>query len=682
MLWLVSLVSAAETPASTEEVAEAPLEVIVYADLRHRPDRETPTSTTVIGAETIERRDATHLEEVLNTAANVNFASGTSRARFYQIRGIGERSQYTEPLNPSVGLMVDGIDLTGLGTVASLVDTRQVEVLKGPQGTLYGANAMAGLIVVDTNEPGEEWGAEATIGLRNYDTLEARGMVNAPLSDAFKLRLATSYLRSDGFIENTHLGRDDTMGRDELTVRGKLAWTIAPEVDATVSAFHGRANNGFDAFNFDNDRTTQADQPGYDDQDTTGASAGLVWRTPVASVEARFAHAFSNSAYGYDEDWTYEGYHPDGYSSFDAYERDIRMSSAEVRLISGEDGDLFGDRTDWVVGLYAYDRKADLTRTYTYLDEDFQSTNRITRVAAYGEATTRFDSPFSVTLGLRGEQNTLRYSDNTGVTGKPSEPLWGGKLAGTYGFRPASVYALVSRGYKSGGFNADPSLPADLQAFRTEALWNGELGLKSSWADGRSRAKAAVFYQARTQVQSNGSLTIVRDDGSTQFIDYTENADRGYNAGVEAEADVELIPQLRAYGSLGLLQTRLFAADPNETYHDREQAMAPSYQGVVGMRAKVGPVFGGTEVEAKDSFYFSPRHDTQSTAYGLVNAHLGVDVGESLTFTVWGRNLNDAKVYTRGFGAFGNDPANGYETQPYLQLGEPRVYGAKITGRI
>lgn len=685
MLWLVPLASATETPASDDLDGETQVHVIVYADLRQRPDRETPTSTTVVGPETIARRNATQLDDVLDTAPNVNFSSGSSRARFFQIRGIGERSQFAEPLNPSVGLVVDGIDLTGLGTVASLHDARQVEVLKGPQGTLYGANAMAGLIQVTTNDPGEDWGGEATVGIGNYDTLEARGVVNAPLSEAFGVRIAAAYLRSDGFVENTHLGRDDTMARDELTVRGRLHWAIAPDLDARVTVLHGRANNGYDAFNFDNDRTTLSDEPGFDDQDTTGLAGEVVWKRPLAQLEARVAHARSDVAYGYDEDWTYEGYHPDGYSSFDSYLRDVHMTSGELRVVSGDEGKLFGDSTDWVVGVYAYDRNADLTRQYTYLDEDFTSSNRIFRVATYGEATTEFDNPLSFTLGLRGERHIVSYEDNTGVSGKPSELLWGGKLAASYGFEPASVYALVSRGYKSGGFNADPTLPTDLQAYGTEVLWNGELGVKASWLGGRSRAKAAVFYQARDQVQSNGSLTVEREDGSTQFIDYTENADRGYNTGLEAEVDVEIVPQLRAYGSLGLLESRLFAgSDVNEgvTYDGRRQAQAPFYQGIAGVRGEVGPVFGGVEVEAKDAFYFSTRHDTQSAAYALLNAHVGVDVGDQLTVTLWGRNLNDAVTYTRGFGAFGNDPADGYTTAPYYQLGAPRTFGARLTGRL
>ncbi|MCB9670201.1 MAG: TonB-dependent receptor [Alphaproteobacteria bacterium] len=676
MLWTLAAL-AAETPEN-----DAAEEVIVYSDLRRRTDRETPVSTTVVTQETIARRNATHLEEVLNTAPNLNFSMGSSRARFFQIRGIGERSQFAEPLNPSVGLVIDGIDMTGLGTVAGLADARQVEILRGPQGTLYGANALAGLIRITTNDPSDTFEAEGTVGAANYDTLDVRAVASVPLSPTVGVRVAASHLQSDGFYTNDYLKRDNTMGRDELTVRGKLVWEASPRLAARLTAFHARAQNGYDAFSFDNDRTTIADQPGHDDQITTGMGAEAAWTTPAATLEARTSLAISDVGYGYDEDWTYEGYHPDGYSSFDDYQRGVSTASSEVRLVSGEDGSLFGGHTDWVVGAYTWDRTVDLVRTQTYAERDFESTNRIQRRALYGETTTKLDSPLSFTLGLRGEHHRITYSDNDGVSGNPGEWLWGGRLAASYGFGGASAYGLVSRGYRSGGFNASPDLPDANRQYTTESLWNFEVGTKGAWLNGRSTAKVAVFYQARENVQANGSLLIRREDGSTQFVDYTENADHGHNAGVELEGDVQILRPLKAYGSLGLLNTRLRSTIPDAPYDGREQAMAPRYMGVAGVRADIDVVYGGVEVEAKDRFYFSTRHDTQSTAYALLNAHLGVRVDPSLEVMLWARNLNDAKVYTRGFGSFGNDPANGWEVQDYLQLGDPRVFGVRLTGRL
>ncbi|MDP4788667.1 MAG: TonB-dependent receptor plug domain-containing protein, partial [Haliea sp.] len=121
-------------------------EIIVTAEWRDTPLLSQSVSTSVITSDGLRERAAQHLEEVLNVIPNLNYASGSSRARFFQIRGIGERSQFQEPLNASVGLLIDGIDFSGLGTLGTVFDVAQVEVLRGPQGTLHGANALAGLI--------------------------------------------------------------------------------------------------------------------------------------------------------------------------------------------------------------------------------------------------------------------------------------------------------------------------------------------------------------------------------------------------------------------------------------------------------------------------------------------------------------------------------------------------------
>ena len=130
-----------------------PDEIIVTAEFRDTTLQNQPASTSVVTAEAIQQRAAQHLEDVLNLAPNVNYASGASRSRFYPMRGVGERSQFQEPLNASIGFVIDGIDFSGLGTAGTLFDVEQVEILRGPQGTLHGANALAGLINIRTGEP-------------------------------------------------------------------------------------------------------------------------------------------------------------------------------------------------------------------------------------------------------------------------------------------------------------------------------------------------------------------------------------------------------------------------------------------------------------------------------------------------------------------------------------------------
>jgi len=169
-----------------QELAEAEgylEEVIVTAEYRPVSVLELPTSVTVFNQKAIERRGAVHLEQLLNLAPNVNLSSGASRGRFVLIRGIGERSQFVEPINPSVGLIIDGMDFTGIGGAASTLDMQQVEILRGPQGTLFGANALAGLINMVSNGPGDERNGYASLTVGNYSRLTATAALGGPVSE-------------------------------------------------------------------------------------------------------------------------------------------------------------------------------------------------------------------------------------------------------------------------------------------------------------------------------------------------------------------------------------------------------------------------------------------------------------------------------------------------------------------
>ncbi|MBP6683630.1 MAG: TonB-dependent receptor plug domain-containing protein, partial [Halioglobus sp.] len=184
-------------------------EVVVTAELRPAPLLGQIGSISVISARDIREREAQHLEGILNLAPNVNFAGGSSRARFFQIRGVGERSQFQEPLNPSIGLVIDGIDFSGLGGAGTLFDVQQVEILRGPQGTLHGANALAGLIDIRSGQPEAEPGLRVEAGAADYASWNAGVMSTGPLqADTLLYRLAVNRFQSDGFIENDYLGRD------------------------------------------------------------------------------------------------------------------------------------------------------------------------------------------------------------------------------------------------------------------------------------------------------------------------------------------------------------------------------------------------------------------------------------------------------------------------------------------
>ncbi len=153
--------------------AETLDEIVVTADFRGRSASDVPSSITILGSEEIESMAVQHFEELINAIPNLNWSGDGHRARYFQIRGVGELEQYQGAPNPSVGFLIDDIDFSGIGTVATLFDMQQVEVLRGPQGTRYGANALAGLIYMRSAEPTAEFDGRAELTVGDDDTLPA-----------------------------------------------------------------------------------------------------------------------------------------------------------------------------------------------------------------------------------------------------------------------------------------------------------------------------------------------------------------------------------------------------------------------------------------------------------------------------------------------------------------------------
>src|SRR5690554_1668433 len=285
------------------QAAESTIEeILVSADFRAVPLQDLSTSASVIGADTIKARGAEHLVDILNIAPNVNFSAGTSRGRFFQIRGIGERSQFIEPVNPSVGLLVDGIDLTGIGAAATTLDIDQIEILRGPQGTLYGANALAGLINMISAAPEQQFGARLAAEVGNYNSRTFNGAITGPLGNTLSGRLAVSQHTSDGYLRNDFLQINDNGSLDEQTLRGKLRWQPHTDLSVDITGLYVDVDNGYDGFSLDNTRTTLSDEPGHDRQETRAGSVRLDWAAHSAfKLVGLVSHADSDLSYGYDE---------------------------------------------------------------------------------------------------------------------------------------------------------------------------------------------------------------------------------------------------------------------------------------------------------------------------------------------------------------------------------------------
>ena len=676
---LILIISLLPAMISAKEIEE----IIVTANFRDINLLDTASSVTVIKADSISQRQAKHLEQLLYLAPNVNFSSGASRGRFIQIRGIGERSQFIEPLNPSVGIIIDGIDFTGIAGAATTMDIDQVEILRGPQGTLFGANALAGLINLKSKNPTEVSEGNVSVTLGNHNSRTLSGALGGSLSSAANYRLAIQNHTSDGYISNEFLSRDDTDNIDEITMRSVIDWQIKDDVQAKLTLFHVDIDNGYDAFSLDNTRTTLSDNPGHDRQKSSAFALETTWQNnDHFDVVSRLSFVDSDLEYGYDEDWAFPaicaGLDCDGweYNSEDNYIRDRHNSTIDFRLVSKEPAVFLGKFTDWVVGIYAREQDEKLLREYTYNTGDFSSDFDTYNQAIYTELNIAAFNNLSVITGLRFENRRARYTDNQDVNHNTDEGLWGGRFAIQYMVSPTSmVYGLVSRGYKAGGVNSDPSLHPSDREFDTEFMWNIESGLKGSWMQEALSAQISVFYQKRKDIQIKQSLVQSRDDSNaSDFIDYFGNSARGSNYGLEIELNWMPTDRLSVFSSVGRLLTE-YDTPLSLALNSREQAHAPSYQYVIGSRLQLSPnLLWIVEAEGKDKFYLSSSHNERSQSYRLANTSLLYST-KDWTFSLWGRNLTDQDVIVRGFGGFGNDPRKYYAPEPYYQYGEPRAFG-------
>jgi iron complex outermembrane recepter protein len=671
-------------------------EIVVTSQFRDTEVLDLANSVSVFDEATIKARGANNLAQLLNMAPNVNFAAGASRGRYIQIRGIGERSQFVDPVNPSVGLIIDGIDFTGLGLAASTLDIEQVEILRGPQGTLYGANALAGLITMQSHAPSETPMATISGEVAEYDTRVLGAVASGPLTDRLSYRVAAQNQYSDGYIDNAYLDKEDTNNIDESIARAKLRFQESQDLQLDFSLLYIDVDNGYDAFTLDNSRNTLSDQPGQDTQETVAGAFSARWSGNDAfMLETLLSAANSDTQYGFDEDWVYVGFHPDEYSSQDNYDRDKENISVDLRLLSQPEHNIFNGMSSWVVGVYLRNEDEDLVRNDSFKNQ-FETEN----YASYGQLRTALNEKFSLVTGLRFERRTADYSDNLAVQSDTDEDFWGGNITLEYQYQDMPlVYGTISRGYKAGGVNgqiisaaaSNPAISSEVFDFDSEYMINYELGLKGAWLDNRLQAQFAAFYQDRSDVQAKQSI-FNPDDFS--FDDYLTNAAGGKTSGIETELNYMATDALSFFVAAGWLNAEfdnflsVSHVDAKDDWNGilllpvdmdgREVAHAPEYQFFVGSELSLmANVILRVELEGKDEFYFSNSHDQQSSSYELVNSRLTYQAS-NWDVSLWGRNLSDEDYATRGFyfsNQFGNNPANGYAPETYVQYGEPRVVG-------
>lgn len=676
------------TSIRAEELEEVE-RITVNSGFRSTSIQNLPASVSVIPEALIKDRQAQHIEEILNVAANINFASGASRGRFIQIRGIGERSQFSEPLNPSVGLLIDDFDFSGIAAIGTLFDVEQVEIMRGPQATEFGASAMAGVVSIKTAEADNDQQTKISTTLAEQGTWSIGAATGDAITDNLFYRVAVQQFQSDGFVENTFLQRDDTDNLDEFTARLKLKYLVSDHLTIDVNYQYFDIDNGYDAFSLDNDGKTRSDEPGFDRQETHAFGLKATQQNDWGQLVAIVNYATSDLAYGYDEDWTFEGFHPNGYSSVDQYFRDVDTTTIDLRALSGQESALFDGKTQWVLGLYAKTSDQQQLRQYTFADADFISTYEPKNYALYGQTDTQLNEKFKLTVGLRLDKFSIDYLDSNNFVSSSDESMLGGKVVLDYKLDSANIYGSVSRGYKTAGFNPDERVSDDKRIFDPEFNWNYEFGIKGDLEELDAFVRMAVFYMEREDAHVSDFDTLLREDGSTDFIDVIDNADTGTNWGVEIESAWQVNDAWSLTANFGFLDATFSKNEvtDQDLVVQRKQTQAQAPKRTLNLASQyyfTDQLSWRLEMDAKDSFRFSDGHEERSPSYELVNTSLSYQL-ETLTFTLWAKNLLDEVYYVRGFGGFSNDPRDGefgYDTpEPYFQLGDGRQVGISIDYR-
>jgi len=673
--------SAAADEASLEEV-------VVTASLRDRALRDLPASATVLDSHTLETAGVQHFQDVLGLVPNLNWAAGTSRPRFFQLRGIGELEQWQGAPNPSVGFLIDGIDFSGVGMPATLSDVDRIEVLRGPQGTAYGANALAGLIAVNTRAPQRVPDASANATFGTYGTLGVNGVLGGPLgSGETAWRLNAGTYRSDGFRRNSYLDRDDTNGYEESNVRLRMSARPTEALRADFTAMWVDLENRYDAFAIDNSRTTLSDKPGDDSQLARAVAMRVDYEGAESfDVVSHTALGDSRSVYSFDGDWgNDESWGANApYDYFQRFDRERRTLSEDLRLVSHASVEA-GAGFAWLTGVYALRTDEEVTQRDVWrdliwgdgearLDSDYRATN----LAAYGELEWRLGGANVLSVGARLERRNADYQDSDGAAFSPSETMYGGSISlrREIGAR-THAYLTFARGYKAGGFNIGADVPPANRSFDAEALHNLELGFRSANGDGSISGDAALFYMRR-QDQQVPTGQQLEPGNPLSFVLFTDNAARGENFGLEATARWQpraaLLFELRA----AVLETRYIDFQYNDRNLDgREQAHAPQYQYDLGFEYRgARGMFARVDFAGLDDFYFDVSHDERAPARLLTHLKAGY-AGERWRAEVWVRNLFDRYYSQRGF-RFGLEPPD-FPATRYVQAGDPRHAGVTVT---
>lgn len=712
---------AQNAPFASDAVTDG--DIVVTAQRREQSLLDVPLAVTALGGDALAERGITNSAQLGEAVPNlqINSPYGATQPNF-SLRGIGVANEYNSNQASPVGVYLDDVYLAprtshGMG----LFDLDRIEVLRGPQGTLFGRNTTGGAINFITKKPGLSGSnGYAQLGYGNFDTISAQAAVEATLAeDSAGLRLAVNYAKGDGHIRNVHPGGRDAASTDSLQGRASLRVKPTETLDIVLRAYAGR------------DRGTQAAVHGFEP-----ARAGLGFyetnenrigdnRTDAWGFSANIALELTDQL-SLTSITSYDGGKQDLQQAADGSPLDlldINWSSAFRQFSQELRANYEGDGIAFVGGLfYGWDRNITDNQFNLPLPPEggfFQHYRQVRKsYALFGQADMDLADRLVLTLGARYTKDKSRYDDAyafmfvggmddpmtpiastvpcAGVAGScdydpdarfaiaGSNDALTGRIALSYSFDNGPlVYASYNRGYRAGAVNGGGyTSSSGIDYIKPERVNAYEVGIKGRTADRLLTYAASVFYYD----YSNQQLQDTRA-GPVSFL---VNAPSSEVYGLELETTLRPTDGVRINAALGWLHSKykeltLQGADLS----GNRLPFAPKLTAQLGLDWDVADVGGGMlsfapNIVYNSQQYFSPfneidapgtpqiNSELQQGAYAKVNAALSW-TNDQLTVRAFANNIFQRKTYGYGLDLRGAGlPFN------FLVPSAPRTYGVSL----
>ncbi len=676
--------------------------IIIYGQLSHLEDKSFSTQITDI--ENIKKTSYKHFQDINHYISNFNYSQGTSRPRYFQVRGLGELSQFSGEGAPHfyVGYSIDNIDLSGIGMIGNLYDIKQIEIFKGPQSSIFGQNSMGGQINIISLEPKNYQYVSNNFSISNNNSYSYDSYYTNKINNNISFSILLSKYLTDGHITNKQLTNSilqishDTNSKDESLIKFKINY-LKNNLIFKITTLLSDLNNRYDVWSPDNNGyETYTNYRGRDIQETNAISLYIKKNNNLYDIISISSYCDANIIYSYDSDWgnnefwsnppyEFNNYYYGYYSPYNYNDITFRKKinkSQEFRII-----DHRFKKTTIITGfIYTTQNEKDIRDGWLFAGDaiNINSEFDIKKTALYWQITKDINEKVNLNLSIRKDinktSNKIFWTSLYGETENGNNKILNNNLIG-YNIKVnykinnnISFQSIISTGYKSSGINMTPNLPSEYRNYTNEYLYNYEIGINTQ--KNKLKTNISLFYMYRNNPQLRLFYQHIEDNPNS--FDYaTFNSDNGYIYGMEIENMYNINNKININFSIGLLETYISSFEYlGIEYGDREQAHAPSYTYNITIDYKVFEfIYFNLSFHGMDKFYFDDQYEYTSNCRDLIDFSFNYKKN-NYQVSIWSKNFLNEKYEVRGY-TFGLEPPN-YTQQNYKSYGSPLEYGITL----